>query len=155
MLFNTYKHHRIEALFIFTIFVSMSRTRSIYVVSIWSFVFIFIMINRVISYIQTHLFLSSYFIMSYYFWMIMWMKNVNNFRIAKVQPEGIAQHLLDFLPVSTWCCLYKYCFYSKAFNSPSKPNLLIYLKLASRYKSRRTTRNFSALGRFYGIRALR
>ena len=24
------------------------------------------------------------------------MKNVNNLRIAKVQPEGVAQHMLDF-----------------------------------------------------------
>ena len=28
--------------------------------------------------------------MSYYFWMITWMKNVNDFHIAKVQPQGIA-----------------------------------------------------------------
>ena len=28
------------------------------------------------------------------------MKNVNNFQIAKVQPQGVAQHLLDFLPIS-------------------------------------------------------
>ena len=28
--------------------------------------------------------------MSYYFWMIMFMKNVNNFQIAKVQPQGVA-----------------------------------------------------------------
>ena len=28
--------------------------------------------------------------MPYYFWMITWMKNVNNFRIAKVQPQPLA-----------------------------------------------------------------
>ena len=28
--------------------------------------------------------------MSYYFWMITLMKNVNNFQIAKVQPQGVA-----------------------------------------------------------------
>ena len=28
--------------------------------------------------------------MSYYFSVITWMKNVNNFQIAKVQPQGIA-----------------------------------------------------------------
>ena len=28
------------------------------------------------------------------------MKNVNNFQIAKVQPQGVAQYLLDFLPIS-------------------------------------------------------
>ena len=27
------------------------------------------------------------------------MKNVNNSQIAKVKPEGVAQHLLDFLPI--------------------------------------------------------
>ena len=26
---------------------------------------------------------------SYYFWMIMWMKDLNNFQIAKVQPVGV------------------------------------------------------------------
>ena len=30
--------------------------------------------------------------MSYCFWMITWMKNVNNFQIAKVQPRGVALH---------------------------------------------------------------
>ena len=28
--------------------------------------------------------------MSNYFWMIRWMKNLNNFQIAKVQPQGVA-----------------------------------------------------------------
>ena len=26
---------------------------------------------------------------SYYFWMIAWINNVNNFQIAKVQPQGV------------------------------------------------------------------
>ena len=30
------------------------------------------------------------FYMSYYFWMITWMENVNNFQIAKIQPQGVA-----------------------------------------------------------------
>ena len=30
------------------------------------------------------------FYMSYYFWMITWMKNVNNFQIAKAQTHGVA-----------------------------------------------------------------
>ena len=34
--------------------------------------------------------------MSYYFWKIMWMKNVNNFQIAKVQPQGVTL-LLTYL----------------------------------------------------------
>ena len=28
--------------------------------------------------------------MAYYFWMITLMKNVNNFQIAKVHPQGVA-----------------------------------------------------------------
>ena len=28
--------------------------------------------------------------------MITWMKNANNFQTAKVQPQGVALHLLDF-----------------------------------------------------------
>ena len=28
--------------------------------------------------------------MSYDFWMIMWTKKVNNFQIAKYQPQGVA-----------------------------------------------------------------
>ena len=28
--------------------------------------------------------------MSYYLWMITWMKNVNNFQTAKIQPQGPA-----------------------------------------------------------------
>ena len=39
------------------------------------------------------------------FWMIKWMMDMNNFQIAKVQPQGVAWQLLDFLPVSAWCCL--------------------------------------------------
>ena len=35
---------------------------------------------------------------SYKCWMIIRMKNVNSFQIAKVHPYGLAQHLLDFFP---------------------------------------------------------
>ena len=34
--------------------------------------------------------------MSYYFWIITWMKNANNFQIPKVQLQGVAQNLLNF-----------------------------------------------------------
>ena len=54
------------------------------------FAFIFIVTNRIISWIQTHLFFCLFLRMSYYFWMITWMKNVNNFQIAKVQLQGVA-----------------------------------------------------------------
>ena len=64
VMLDTYKHHHTESHFIFTIFVSMSRHRSIYVVSMWSFfsffIFIFIMINRIIPQIQTHLFVCFF-----------------------------------------------------------------------------------------------
>ena len=37
--------------------------------------------------------------------MINWIKKANNFQIAKVKLQGIAQLLLDFLPFSAWRCL--------------------------------------------------
>ena len=54
---NIYKHHHTETIFVFTIVASMSRLRSIYVVSMLSFIynFIFITINRIISRVQTRL----------------------------------------------------------------------------------------------------
>ena len=48
------------------------------------FIFIFIMINRLNT--DTLVVLLIFQNMSYYFWMITQMKNVNNFQIAKVQP---------------------------------------------------------------------
>ena len=33
---------------------------------------------------------------SYYFWMITWMKNMNNFQIANFQPQSVTQLLLIF-----------------------------------------------------------
>ena len=40
---------------------------------------------------------------SYYFRM----KNANNFQTAKVKPQGVAQHLLEFLSISACLCLCK------------------------------------------------
>ena len=37
--------------------------------------------------------------------MTTWMKKINNFQIAKVQAQGVAELLL--------CCLWKCCFWSK------------------------------------------
>ena len=48
---------------------------------------------------------------------ITWINNVNNFQIAKVQPQGIAWHLLDFLSISAWCCLLKVLLIKKACNT--------------------------------------
>ena len=50
------------------------------------------MINRII-------------LLRFYFWMMPWVKNVSNFQEAKVKPEGVTNHLLDFLPISAWRCL--------------------------------------------------
>ena len=53
------------------------------------FIFIFIMIDRIMSGIQTHFFFCLFFRigMSYYFWMITSIKNVNKIQIAKIQPR--------------------------------------------------------------------
>ena len=67
------------------------------------FIFIFIMINRMNT--DTFFLLLLLQNMSYCFWMITWIKNVNNFQIAKVQPQCVAQHFLTFLPISASCCL--------------------------------------------------
>ena len=104
MLLNTYNHHHTRTLFIFTIFVSMSRPRSVCVVSMWSFFHFHLhfhygwscnLINT-----DTLVFLLIFKNIPYYFWMMTWMKNVNNFQTAKVQPQSVALHLLDFLPIS-------------------------------------------------------
>ena len=63
---------------------------------IFIFTFIFIVIDRIISGIQRYMLFPYFQNMFYYFQMIMWMKNVNNFQITKFRPQGVAQHLLDF-----------------------------------------------------------
>ena len=73
-------------LLIFTIFVRVSRpTFMLYLYDLFlTVIFIFIMINFIISWIQTQMLFCFFFKnISYYFWMISWMKNVNNFQIAK------------------------------------------------------------------------
>ena len=93
------------------------------------FIFIFIMIDCIILWIQTHLFFCSFFricsIISYHFWMITWMKRVNNFQIAKVEPQGAASLLLDFWPISTWRFLWAWCF---VFYKPYKKTCNCFLK---------------------------
>ena len=51
---------------------------------------IFIMINSIISWIPTHLFFCLYLEHAILFWAITWIKGVNNFQIAKVQPQDAA-----------------------------------------------------------------
>ena len=50
-------------------------------------IFIIIVINRMNT--GTLVLLLIFQNISYYFWMIMWMKDLNNFQIAKVQPLGV------------------------------------------------------------------
>ena len=48
------------------------------------FILISIVINRIASFKQTSLNVS------YYLWMIVWIKKENHFQIAKVKPQGVA-----------------------------------------------------------------
>ena len=52
------------------------------------FIFILIMVNCMSA--HTLVLLLIFQNMSCHFWMITWMKTVNNFQIAKVQPQGVA-----------------------------------------------------------------
>ena len=100
-LINTYKHYHTEALLIFTIFLLYlgPEPRSIYVVSMrsiysyWSWFSLWLIIK---SHEYRHAFICSFTFFSYYFWMITWIKSVNYFQIAKVQPQGVAYIKLTF-----------------------------------------------------------
>ena len=52
--------------------------------------------------------------MSHYFFVITWMKNVNNFEIAKVQPQGVAWQLLEVFCQFQTGVAYKSVAYKKA-----------------------------------------
>ena len=54
------------------------------------FIFIFIVINCIISWIQTHFFFCFFLKICPIFWMLTCMKKVNNFQIARVQPQAVA-----------------------------------------------------------------
>ena len=70
------------------------------------FSLVFTVTNHITSLKQTHLsFCTLFRISPIIFWMITWMNKVNNFQMEKVQPQGVAQLLLDFLPISVWRCL--------------------------------------------------
>ena len=101
VLLNTYKHHHTETLlFIFTIFVSMYRSRSIYVIPVLCIFHFHLHLHYDLLYnfmnTDTLVFFLILQNVSYYFWMVTWMKYVNNFQIAKIKPQGVVQHLLDF-----------------------------------------------------------
>ena len=106
MLLIACKHHHTEILFIYSISVSMTRAKSLMsylCILFFIFTFIFLIFSHIISLKQTHFFCPFFYNnMSYYFWMITWIKKPSNFPIAKVQPQGVSQPLLDFLPISTW-----------------------------------------------------
>ena len=110
VLLNTYKHHHTETLFIF-LYLSRCLDLDLFISHVCDTLFISIMINRT----NTDIFvlLLCFENMSYYFWMITWMKNGNNFQVAKFQSE-FAQHLLNFLPISAWRC-FKKCYEKKIF----------------------------------------
>ena len=75
---NAWTHHHTETLFIFTISVAISRSRSMsYLCDLFFiFIFIFIMINCMNA--DTLVLLLICQDIPYYFWMIKWMRNVNN-----------------------------------------------------------------------------
>ena len=76
---NTYTHHHIKTILIFTICPALVLFMTCQCDLFFIFIIIFTLINLVISWNQTLIFLSFFpFFMSYYFWVIMWMKNVNN-----------------------------------------------------------------------------
>ena len=67
------------------------------------FVLIIIMINRIISWIKTFMFFCFFpKDRSLYFLIIMWMKNVNNFQIAKVQPHDLLLLSICLKISKTW-----------------------------------------------------
>ena len=43
------------------------------------------------------------------------MKKANNFQIAKAQPQGVAQLLLNFLPISVWHLVIKVLLMKKEY----------------------------------------
>ena len=45
------------------------------------------------------------------------MKNVNNFKISKVQPQGVAQHLVNFFTNFSLALLIKVLFMQKSMQS--------------------------------------
>ena len=86
--------HHTETLFMFTIFVSMFRSMSISVVFMQCVFHFRLQLHYDQLYnlmnTDTLVLLLIFSNLSYWFWIITLMKNVNNFQIAKVQPQGVA-----------------------------------------------------------------
>ena len=74
-LIHTYKHNHTETILTFSICLDLG----LFMSCLCDLFFIFIIIFTMIKYIiYTHIFFFFFYNMSYYFWMITWMKNVNN-----------------------------------------------------------------------------
>ena len=82
---------------------------------------IFSTINHITSVKQTHFFKNIFF----YFWMIPWIKKTKNFQITKVQPQGVAELLLNFFSQFQSDLAYKSVAYKKS----------VYLKLKKFHQS--------------------
>ena len=84
----TYKHHHTDTIFLYTIFVPMSRPRFMSYLCdlLFIFNFICIMINRINT--DTLVLSLNFQNMFYYFYVITWMKNVNKFPNSKSSPSG-------------------------------------------------------------------
>ena len=86
---------------IFSIFVSMSKPRSMLYLYDLFFIFnlFFIVIDHLTSFKQTHcslVFCTFFRISHLIFWMKTWMKKARNFQKAKVYPQGVAYLLFEF-----------------------------------------------------------
>ena len=94
---NTYNHHFTKTHFIFSLFGFMSWSRSIYAVSLWPNFHFQPHFQCHYSYnvikTDTLVFVQN---ISYYFWVITWIKKVNNFQIVNVQPQGVVSFCLIF-----------------------------------------------------------
>ena len=92
-LIQTYQYQHTERLFISTIFLPMSKLPSIYVAYMLSFFHFRLYFRYDLSNNLTKtgklVFLDIFWNISNYFWMITWIKNVNNIQIAKVQFQGV------------------------------------------------------------------
>ena len=77
------------------IYLCLCLTLGLFMLYLWNLFSIFSLILKAINYIYSHKnkrtrFLDIFHNISYYLWMITWMKKANHFQIAEVQPQGVA-----------------------------------------------------------------
>ena len=108
VLLNTYKHQHTETLCNLLCLCACLEL-DLFMSYLCDLFFIYIFIFIIITCMDTEALaiLLIFKNMSYNFWMITWMRNVNNFQIVKVLSQGVKYHVLDFLAISAWCCLSK------------------------------------------------